>query len=147
MVNRYSSSLASHPSSIPAATPPTAPYSSLKNDVGPVAVSPQNPSSSSPAKTATASPFPDLAPPSPLPILIRATDGKSKEHRKDKIKISTIVQPDELEGFFTKYTEVMKGGTTGLKKRDRSGRKKATKAKKKGKGGGSGAGEGDGEKK
>ncbi|KAL8818586.1 MAG: hypothetical protein Q9223_002811 [Gallowayella weberi] len=110
-------------------------------------LSPQNPSSSSAVPTATASPFPDLTPPSPLPILIRATDGKSKEHRKDKIKISTIVQPDELEGFFTKYTEVMKGGTTGLKKRDRSGRKKATKAKKKGKGGGGVAGEGDGEKK
>ncbi|KAL8718964.1 MAG: hypothetical protein Q9225_003957, partial [Loekoesia sp. 1 TL-2023] len=58
----------------------------------------------------------------------------SKEHRKDKIKISTIVQPDELEGFFTKYAEVMKAGTTALKKRDRSGRKKA-KAKKKLKGG------------
>ncbi|KAI4137548.1 MAG: hypothetical protein L6R39_007219, partial [Caloplaca ligustica] len=62
----------------------------------------------------------------------------SKEHREDKAKLSTIVQPDELEGFFTKYAEVMKAGTTALKKRDRSGRKKATKAKKKekiGKGG------------
>ncbi|KAL8684030.1 MAG: hypothetical protein Q9186_000060 [Xanthomendoza sp. 1 TL-2023] len=106
-------------------------------------LSPQSPSSSSPITTATTSSFPDLAPSAPLPILIRATDGKSKEHRKDKIKISTIVQPDELEGFFTKYAEVVKGGTTALKKRDRSGRKKATKAKKKGKGGG----EGEGEKK
>ncbi|KAI4244914.1 MAG: hypothetical protein L6R40_002820 [Gallowayella cf. fulva] len=85
--------------------------------------------------------FPDLSPSSPLPILIRASDGKSKERRKEKVKISTIVQPDELEGFFTRYAEVMKGGTTALKKRDRSGRKKATKAKKKGKGGGAGEGE------
>lgn len=52
------------------------------------------------------------------------------------------MQPEELEGFFTRYAEVMKAGTTALKKRDRSGRKKATKAKKKGKGGGGGTGEG-----
>ena len=63
-------------------------------------------------------------------MLIRATNGKSKEN-KDKIKISTIVQADELEGFFVKYAEVWKAGMSGLKKRDRSGRKKG-KAKKKG---------------
>ncbi|KAL8735528.1 MAG: hypothetical protein Q9166_000696 [cf. Caloplaca sp. 2 TL-2023] len=89
-------------------------------------------------KRPTTPPFPDLAPSSTLPILIRASNGKSKDRRKDKVKISTIVQPDELEGFFTRYAEVMKGGMTALKKRDRSGRKKATKAKKKGKGGGGG---------
>ncbi|KAL9008041.1 MAG: hypothetical protein Q9173_006797, partial [Seirophora scorigena] len=66
----------------------------------------------------------------------------SKEHRKDKVKLSTVVQPEELEGFFTRYAEVMKAETTALKKRDRSGRKKATKAKKKGKGGGETTGEG-----
>ncbi|KAL8941948.1 MAG: hypothetical protein Q9211_001602 [Gyalolechia sp. 1 TL-2023] len=82
----------------------------------------------------TTEPFPDLAPSSPLPVLVRVSNGKSKEHRKDKIKLSIVVQPDELEGFFTKYAEVMKAGTTALKKRDRSGRKKA-KAKKKLKGG------------
>ncbi|KAL8950234.1 MAG: hypothetical protein Q9222_003723 [Ikaeria aurantiellina] len=76
-----------------------------------------------------------LAPPSPLPILIRASNGKCKDRRSEKIKISTIVQPDELEGFFTRYAEIMKAGTPMLKKRDRSGRKKA-KAKKKQKGGG-----------
>ncbi|KAI4130288.1 MAG: hypothetical protein LQ338_001826, partial [Usnochroma carphineum] len=100
-------------------------------------------SSSSPPATADIVPFADLSPSCPLPILIRASNGKSKDRRGDKIKVSTIVQPDELEGFFTKYAEVMKAGTGALKKRDRSGRKKATraKAKKKGKGGGSGEGE------
>ena len=83
------------------------------------------------------SPFPDLHPPHPLPVLIRATNGKPKEKRKDKIKISTVVQADELEGFFIKYVEVWKAGMSGLKKRDRSGRKKA-KAKKKGVGLGEG---------
>lgn len=85
------------------------------------------------------SPFPDLHPAHPLPVLIRATNGKPKEKKKDKIKISTVVQADELEGFFVKYAEVWKAGMNGLKKRDRSGRKKG-KAKKKG------AGPGDGQK-
>ncbi|KAL8760426.1 MAG: hypothetical protein Q9199_000050 [Rusavskia elegans] len=97
-------------------------------------VSFQSSSTSSPTTTGTHSP--DSALLSPLPILIRASNGKSKEKRIDKIKLSTIVQPDQLEGFFIKYAEVIKGGATALKKRDRSGRKKATKAKKKGKGGG-----------
>ncbi|KAL8760765.1 MAG: hypothetical protein Q9184_003073 [Pyrenodesmia sp. 2 TL-2023] len=109
-------------------------------------VSPQSTTSSSPTTTTGTpdAPFPDLAPPSPLPVLIRASNGKSKPRRQDKVKISTIVQPDQLEGFFTRYAEVMRAGTTGLKKRDRSGRKKATKAKKKGKGA---AGTGEAEKK
>ncbi|KAK2759871.1 hypothetical protein FQN54_002605 [Arachnomyces sp. PD_36] len=64
-------------------------------------------------------------------ILVRATDGKDKEHR---VKISTVVAPDELEAFYTKYAEVCKAGMVGMKKRDRSGRKKG-KGKVKGKGG------------
>ena len=48
------------------------------------------------------------------------------------MKLSTIVQADELDGFFTRYAEVCKAGMSGLKKRDRSGRKaKAKKEKKK----------------
>ena len=58
------------------------------------------------------------------------------------MRLSTVVEADELEGFFTRYAEVWKGGMTGLKKRDRSGRKaKAKKTKKKCKA------EGEGEKK
>ncbi|KAL6721294.1 hypothetical protein ACLMJK_000396 [Lecanora helva] len=80
------------------------------------------------------SPFPDLHPPYPLPVLIRASDAKSQEKRKDRVKISTIVQPDELEKFFVRYAEIWKTGMSGLKKRDRSGRKaKAKKTKKKAK--------------
>ncbi|KAI4257546.1 MAG: hypothetical protein LQ352_001611 [Teloschistes flavicans] len=86
-----------------------------------------HPSSSAP----TDSPFPDIDVSSPLPILIRASNGKSKRNRSSKIRISTVVQPHEIEGFFTRYAEVMKAGTPMLKKRDRSGRKKVAKAKKK----------------
>lgn len=71
----------------------------------------------------------DLHPASPLPVLMRATNGKSKERKMEKIKLSTVVQPDALEAFYLRYTEVCKSGMQGLKKRDRSGRKKA-KAKK-----------------
>ena len=77
-------------------------------------------------------PFLDLHPASPLPIIMRATNGKSKDDLKEKIKLSTIVQPDALEPFYARYVEVCKSGMHGLRKRDRSGRKKAKAKKKKG---------------
>lgn len=79
----------------------------------------------------TSTQFPDLHPSQPLPIIIRATNGKSKANRAAKIKLSTIVEPDELEGFFARYAEVCKGGMSALKKRDRSKAKEKLKAKKK----------------
>ncbi len=55
--------------------------------------------------------------------------------------MSTVVEADKLDGFFARYSECLKGGMGGLRKRDRSGRKQKDKAKKrKGK-------EGAGEKK
>jgi signal recognition particle subunit SRP14 len=45
--------------------------------------------------------------------------------------LSTIVEPDALEGFFTRYADICKTGMQALKKRDRSKRKKG-KDKKKG---------------
>jgi len=65
---------------------------------------------------------------------VRATDGNSQsEDRKktDKIKLSTVVQPDDLEQFYTRYADVCKAGMQALKKRDRSKRKKAKAGKKK----------------
>ncbi|KAH9825674.1 Signal recognition particle 14kD protein [Teratosphaeria destructans] len=89
----------------------------------------------------------DLNPPNPLPIIVRATDGKSqskdRKKTKEKVKLSTIVQPEDIESFYTRYAEVCKAGMQSLKKRDRSKRKK-DKGKKKGKGGAVGIG---GEKK
>ena len=64
-----------------------------------------------------------------MPILMRATNGKSKEKKMGRTKFATVVQPEELENFFMRYAETCKTGMQGLKKRDRSGRKKA-KAKK-----------------
>jgi signal recognition particle subunit SRP14 len=58
-----------------------------------------------------------------FPLLVRATDG-------NKFKISTVVNQEELEDFFGKYSEVCKNGMQGLKKRDRK-KEKARKEKKK----------------
>ena len=77
-------------------------------------------------------PFPDLHPISPLSIIIRATNGKSKDDLKEKVKLSTVVSPDALELFYARYMEICKSGMHGLRKRDRSGRKKAKAKKKKG---------------
>lgn len=107
-------------------------------------------SPSSPADTAKKvadDPLWDLHPPNPLPLIVRATDGKSTESdkktkNKNKVKLSTIVQPDDIEGFFARYAEVGKGGMQSLKKRDRSKRKK-DKGKKKGKGAAAAGGEGE----
>ncbi|KAL9116351.1 MAG: hypothetical protein Q9187_007125, partial [Circinaria calcarea] len=98
-------------------------------------------STSSPPSTTAAlnDSLADLHPSTPLPVLIRATDGRSGEDRKDRIKISTVVAPEDLERFYIRYAEVCKSGMQGLKKRDKSKRKKA-KAKKRKVGG-------DGEKK
>lgn len=57
---------------------------------------------------------------------------------KDHVKFSTVVQPDELESFFTRYADVCKAGFQSLKKRDRRNRKKDKKKKQVG---------GEGEKK
>ncbi|KAF8866066.1 signal recognition particle 14kD protein [Acephala macrosclerotiorum] len=90
-------------------------------------------------ESSTSQPFPDQNLSKPLPIIIRATNGKSKEKRDKKIKLSTIVEVDALESFYSKYAEVCKLGMSGLKKRDRSKNKEKLKAKKKklGAGGGS----------
>ena len=75
-------------------------------------------------------PLSDLSPVEPLPVLIRATNGKSREKKAEKIKISTVVQQRDLEAFFVKYAEVCKTGMNGLKKRDRGAQKAKLKAKK-----------------
>ncbi|KAH6614758.1 signal recognition particle, SRP14 subunit [Chaetomium sp. MPI-SDFR-AT-0129] len=91
----------------------------------------------------------ELHPSQPLPILIRATNGKSakvakpvpnkpRNDKSGKIKLSTVVQPDELEGFYARYAEVCKAGMAALKPRDRTKTKRKAKAKKR-KGGAAGA--------
>jgi len=61
-------------------------------------------------------------------LLFRATDGNSD--KKKKVKITTVVSASDIEDFWAKYTEVVKGGMTGLKKKDKKKKQKAKKAKK-----------------
>lgn len=91
-------------------------------------------SPTNPAQATSNDPLWDLTtPPNPLPIIVRATDGKSQTKdrvkNKNKTKLSTVVQPDDLETFFTRYADVCKAGMQSLKKRDRSKRKKDKKKK------------------
>ncbi|KAI1478592.1 hypothetical protein K445DRAFT_14735 [Daldinia sp. EC12] len=74
--------------------------------------------------------LPDLHPPQPMPVLIRATNAKGKKRREDKVKLSTVVEPDALPAFFDRYAEVCKAGMATLKPRDRSKRKGKAKKKK-----------------
>ena len=76
----------------------------------------------------------DTDPARPSPVLIRATNGKSKEKRNEKVKLSTVVDPDTIEAFYARYGEVCKAGMAALKPRDRTKRKAKAKKKKGGAG-------------
>ncbi|EHY55449.1 hypothetical protein HRR83_008878 [Exophiala dermatitidis] len=77
-------------------------------------------------------------------ILIRATNGLSKSHRKatsssksnekgsPKIKFATVVDVADLDAFYARYAEACKKGMEGLRKRDKKKAKEKAKAKKKG---------------
>lgn len=61
------------------------------------------------------------------PVLIRVTDGN--KNKSAKIKISTIVSPEHLDAFWNEYTNILKTGFVGLKKKSKS-KKKTKKASK-----------------
>jgi signal recognition particle subunit SRP14 len=75
-------------------------------------------------------------PEEPVPVLIRATNNSSSKRpgtdreNVDKTKISTVVQPDQIDAFYMRYAEACKAGMSGLKKRDRKKGKKDKKKKK-----------------
>ena len=71
----------------------------------------------------------DVADSGPFPVIMRATNGKGKAKRSEKIKIKTIVQPGEMDGFFSRYAELCKANMQGLKKRDKSKKKRAKRKK------------------
>lgn len=83
------------------------------------------------AETTSSAPFPDLNLSQPTSILIRATNGLRGDYKSSKVKLSTVVKVDALEGFYAKYADICKLGMNGLKKRDRSKAKEKLKAKKK----------------
>lgn len=58
-------------------------------------------------------------------ILLRATDGARDKTKK--VKVSTVIEADKVDQFWTEYANTLKNGITGLKKKEK---KKAKKAKK-----------------
>ncbi|CAO2654186.1 Nn.00g109190.m01.CDS01 [Neocucurbitaria sp. VM-36] len=78
----------------------------------------------------------DTHPEQPVPVVIRASNNKSDKRpgtdREDieKIKLSTVVKPEDLEAFYVRYAEACKTGMSGLKKRDKKKAKKVKKKKK-----------------
>ncbi|KAK3496557.1 signal recognition particle, SRP9/SRP14 subunit [Neurospora crassa] len=87
---------------------------------------------STPSQSTDTDPLTDLNPATPLPILIRATNAKGKDKRTEKVKLSTIVEPADLETFYGRYADVCKKGMGALKPRDRTKRKKQSRKKKTG---------------
>lgn len=57
------------------------------------------------------------------PVLLRFTTGKKES------KVSTVVEPENLESFWTEYVQVLKSGFVGLRKKEKKAKKgKVTKA-------------------
>lgn len=61
-------------------------------------------------------------------LLFRATNGSSDKRKK--VKYTTVVSSEDLDNFWIQYTEVVKTGMSGLKKKDKKKKQKAKKAKK-----------------
>lgn len=55
------------------------------------------------------------------PLLFRASNG-ARNH-DNRISVSTIVQPDQLPGFWQQYSEALKHGSSGLKRKDKKKKK------------------------
>lgn len=51
------------------------------------------------------------------PVLLRVTQGPKES------KISTVVEPENLDLFWLEYTQVLKTGMVGLKKREKKAKK------------------------
>ncbi|KAK6198933.1 signal recognition particle, SRP9/SRP14 subunit [Scheffersomyces amazonensis] len=60
------------------------------------------------------------------PILIRVTmNGKDKKDtKKDKLKLSTVVDTGDLDQFWQEYIQIIKNGFVGLKKKEKKKSKK-----------------------
>lgn len=63
-------------------------------------------------------------------MLVRATNGKSRPRRDEKVKISTVVQPKDLAAFFGRLADTSKAGMSALKRKKKKVRKNDKKQKK-----------------
>lgn len=51
------------------------------------------------------------------PVLVRVTSGNKES------KVSTVVEPENLDQFWSQYAQVLKTGMVGLKKREKKSKK------------------------
>ncbi|VEU20664.1 DEKNAAC101562 [Brettanomyces naardenensis] len=58
------------------------------------------------------------------PVLVRVTDGD--KDKKKKVKLSTVVRPEDLDKFWLQYTNILKAGFPGLKKKSKKKKAKRT---------------------
>lgn len=65
------------------------------------------------------------------PILVRISmnSTNNKDKKQEKLKISTVVETDQLSQFWQQYIRVLKGGFVGLKKKEKKEKKKTKKSK------------------
>ncbi|EER35571.1 predicted protein [Candida tropicalis MYA-3404] len=63
---------------------------------------------------------------STYPLLVRVSMNSSnnKKEKQNKVKISTVVENNQLEQFWVDYVQVLKNGFIGLKKKDKKKSKK-----------------------
>lgn len=60
----------------------------------------------------------------PLLVRVAMNSSNNKKEKQNKVKISTIVENNQLEQFWVDYVQVLKNGFIGLKKKDKKKHKK-----------------------
>lgn len=61
----------------------------------------------------------------PYPLIFRVTNGARK--REDRVAVSTVVEAKELQKFWLEFSEAIKKGAAGLRKKDKKKDKKKAK--------------------
>lgn len=62
------------------------------------------------------------------PILLRLSmNGKKKGDKSDKLKLSTVIEVDNLPQFWVNYINVIKSGFVGLKKKEKKRKNRVSK--------------------
>ncbi|CCG22024.1 hypothetical protein CORT_0B03130 [Candida orthopsilosis Co 90-125] len=61
------------------------------------------------------------------PILVRISmnSTNNKDKKQEKLKLSTVVETDQLNRFWQQYIRVLKNGFVGLKKKEKKKNKKS----------------------
>lgn len=62
------------------------------------------------------------------PILLRLSmNGKKKGDKSDKVKLSTVIETEDLPQFWLSYMNIIKAGFVGLKKKEKKKKNRVSK--------------------